>query len=354
MTRARILKMILKGFFLLNLFSLCSFLELNKIKPLEFSEQDNRGFINSTKSSIEEYAKSVWIYLQLIHEETGDRILSENHCLKVKKTWEETLKSIEISPKPKNQDLIKFREYIIETLKISLKLITKQYDEIRSPASEQTRQINKDSSVVQLKMQNDFEEIKNLQKDLQKRHLQLAQLSRKYYGVLVPEIALEKVEYLYLKSEKLYYDGNLTDALSELDKILKINKDYSKAYKLMGTIYIEKNDPKNAERAFLECLRLNLDDPEVYYEIGKLLEYQGKFKDAVNSYEVALRIKPDYVDALFKSGKLMVEHKIDKQLGEKRLKTFLDLASKDKTLSIDSDSIKLAKTLLKSLSDGKK
>lgn len=325
----------------------CSFIEYQDIIPQTFTENTDLEFISKTKPNIDEYSKSIWGYMKLMNElDKKDSEVLKTDVTSIQGSLNKIIKSLETSPIPVNPDLISFKNEFSLTLKICLESLNQFPADKPGKAKGKAKKLEKEN----------INKIINSAKKFRTSNDGIIILFQKYYGVLVPEIALTDDDYKYLQAEKLLAEGKNNDAIAALDKILLKNNNHLKSHKLKGKIYVLNNAPKEAEKSFLEALRLDLKDPEVFFEIGKILEMQNKYNDAINSYEVALKIKPDYPQALYKCGLIMVNNDIRPDVGKERLKQFMEIAPQHKSKSITDDMIKNTENILtpKKQSEAKK
>lgn len=147
-------------------------------------------------------------------------------------------------------------------------------------------------------------------------------------------------EIYYLRACTLIRLERLQEALTDLDKALKLDSQYEKAYYEKGNILSKLSKPELANEAYAKVLEINPDNPDVqsmfaynagnyqeaikyfnmilkqepdnldaYYYKGKALSQIGKYEDAMASYKAALDIKPDLQTALYAQAELYYQLK---------------------------------------------
>ncbi len=320
----------------------CGFIELNEIIPVKFTEKADSDFISVTKPVISEYAKSLWAYNKMING-LADRdksiITKEAAILRI--SLKKSLKTFDAAPEPQSNELKDFKIKYNQAIISAIECLDNFPEAI--PAKSASQKEKSSGKKLDKKITDNILKANEKYMD---EHNKLTFAFPKFFEISVPEIALGKDDYAYLKAEKELSDNNKDEALRIIDSILKTNNDFFKAHKFKGQILILKNDPKNAEKSFLEALRLNLKDAEVFLSIGKILEMQNKPNDAVNSYEVALKIFADYPEVLYRCGSIMVKNNIRPVEGKERLQKFKSLMPQQRTKSITDEMIENANKLL--------
>jgi tetratricopeptide (TPR) repeat protein len=99
--------------------------------------------------------------------------------------------------------------------------------------------------------------------------------------------------------------GDLENALSDYNRILKIDPNYSNAYFNLGYIDLAyRKDYKAAIVHFTDAIRVNNQYLEAFYNRGVCFEMTGDIPAAIKDYNAALSIVPTYKLAQDKLNKL--------------------------------------------------
>ena len=89
--------------------------------------------------------------------------------------------------------------------------------------------------------------------------------------------AVNKVESesiaLYNAGLKLYKEKKYKESLEKLKKAVELNTLYADAYVVIGGIYVERQDPKNAIEYFEKALKVNPNHPEARENLKRVKEY---------------------------------------------------------------------------------
>lgn len=101
------------------------------------------------------------------------------------------------------------------------------------------------------------------------------------------------------------------EAITHLDKAIRIEPESSPANFLLGVAYYRAGNDKQAVSSFLETVRIQPDNVQAYIYLGNIESSAGHADKAVEYYDKALAIKSSMPDVLFnkastlaKSGKL--------------------------------------------------
>jgi type IV pilus assembly protein PilF len=87
-----------------------------------------------------------------------------------------------------------------------------------------------------------------------------------------------------------YYErGNMGVALDELRQATTADPTYSGSYGLLGLVYMELKDPRQAEANFERALRLSPNDAEINHNYGWFLCQNGREKESTRYFLQALR-----------------------------------------------------------------
>jgi len=87
-----------------------------------------------------------------------------------------------------------------------------------------------------------------------------------------------------------YYErGNMGVALDELRQANIADPSYAQAYGLLGLVYMELKDARQAESSFERGLRLSPNDADLNHNYGWFLCQNGREKDSIRYFLQALR-----------------------------------------------------------------
>ncbi len=87
-----------------------------------------------------------------------------------------------------------------------------------------------------------------------------------------------------------YYErGNMGVALDELRKATDADSSYPQAYSLLGLVYMELKDPRQAESNFEHGLQLSPNDADLNHNYGWFLCQNGREKESIKYFLQALR-----------------------------------------------------------------
>jgi type IV pilus assembly protein PilF len=87
-----------------------------------------------------------------------------------------------------------------------------------------------------------------------------------------------------------YYErGNMGVALDELRQANTADPSYPQAYGLLGLVYMELKDPRQAESNFERALRLSPNDADINHNYGWFLCQNSREKESIKYFLQALR-----------------------------------------------------------------
>jgi tetratricopeptide (TPR) repeat protein len=89
---------------------------------------------------------------------------------------------------------------------------------------------------------------------------------------------------------------------------LKIVPRHGLMLSFIGQMYLEKNQPKDAEIAFRRLINDEPNDASLYNYLATALEQQGRGKDALNAYRQALSFDADSEEALQGAARILATH----------------------------------------------
>ncbi len=132
----------------------------------------------------------------------------------------------------------------------------------------------------------------------------------------------------HLKSKE--YD----EAVKILEKIVLQEKRIPAPFVNLGMAYNKTGQPKKAEAAFLQALKIELTNPVANNQLGLLYRKLGRFNDAKKAYTNALTEYPDYLPIVKNVGILCELYMRDLPCALKYYEHYLDLQPDDKTMKI--------------------
>ncbi|MCA9487065.1 MAG: tetratricopeptide repeat protein [Candidatus Woesearchaeota archaeon] len=97
----------------------------------------------------------------------------------------------------------------------------------------------------------------------------------------------------YEKARSLLFRGKIDEAEKELEKTLEIDRNFSKAYNLMGRCCREKNDFASALPLYEKAVELDADFGDAYRNIGNALYYLNRFNEMIPFFSKAVELMPN-------------------------------------------------------------
>ena len=91
--------------------------------------------------------------------------------------------------------------------------------------------------------------------------------------------------------------GQLDLSVEAYKKALDIKPDYADAYNNMGNALQDQDQLEEAIKAYKKALDIKPDHADAYNNIGNALQDQGKLEEAIEAYKKAIAIKPDQAEA---------------------------------------------------------
>jgi Flp pilus assembly protein TadD len=101
-------------------------------------------------------------------------------------------------------------------------------------------------------------------------------------------------------------EGKIPEARDALHRMRSINPENAQAYDLLGLCDIRSADMQDAERNFLEAIRLEPLLPGPHNNLATLLLSTREFREAEFQFRRALALSPQYADAHHGLGLLLI------------------------------------------------
>ena len=113
-------------------------------------------------------------------------------------------------------------------------------------------------------------------------------------------------------------------AIEAYRKAVELNPGAAGALVNLGTIYYRQRKYEDAERQYLDAIRVDASYPLAHYNLGNLYDEQGDLTRAEQHYNVALELNPNYADAHFNLA-LLAERRGDFLKAVRHWKSYLKL-----------------------------
>ena len=102
-------------------------------------------------------------------------------------------------------------------------------------------------------------------------------------------------------------DSRVRRVLADSEKDLHLRSDAAFAYQNLATYYHDSERYPEAERLYMEALRLKPDYPTALYNLGRVLYAQGEPEEALQRFQEAVEVNPGYVGAWKDLGTLLYQ-----------------------------------------------
>ncbi|MGH9327484.1 MAG: sulfatase-like hydrolase/transferase [Terriglobia bacterium] len=89
-----------------------------------------------------------------------------------------------------------------------------------------------------------------------------------------------------------FHTRKLDGAVKELERTKELSPYFSRAYKLLGSIWLEEGKYAQAQKEFGQLLLLTPDDYEANYNVGVLAIRKGDFQEGIRRFEKAAEADP--------------------------------------------------------------
>ncbi len=112
---------------------------------------------------------------------------------------------------------------------------------------------------------------------------------------------------LYVDALMFSESGEDKEAVEKLDSAVKLNKDFSPAYSLLGEIYEKMQDYEKSAASYNEATRVNPWSFDDYFSLGRVYRIMKQFAQAVKAYVRACELKPNHFEAHVNAAKSYYE-----------------------------------------------
>ena len=118
-----------------------------------------------------------------------------------------------------------------------------------------------------------------------------------------------EIDFLFKQGFAHHQQGQLAQAKSAYEKILKKNPQYFDALNLLGVIAYQTHDHLRALALMDQAIAVNPRHALVHSNRGNVLQALGRFDEAVSSYDHAVELNPDLAETLNNRGNALQELK---------------------------------------------
>ncbi len=92
-------------------------------------------------------------------------------------------------------------------------------------------------------------------------------------------------------------EGKIDEAIEHCNNAIRIEPNFSDAYKVRGNAYNMANQLQQALENYNELIRLKPNDQDAYNGKGVVYAKVGRYQQAIEEFNIAIRLKQDYVNA---------------------------------------------------------
>jgi len=113
---------------------------------------------------------------------------------------------------------------------------------------------------------------------------------------------------VHLHHGKLLHNfGEMDQSANAYTHALRINPQYSDAYRELAVLLIDAGVLDQAMEALIMAIKLNPQDALAFYHLGLIKKMQGQDAEAIDAYGMAVAIKPDYAEAHVNLAKIAID-----------------------------------------------
>ncbi len=103
-------------------------------------------------------------------------------------------------------------------------------------------------------------------------------------------------------------EGKHEEAINNYKNAIKIKPAYSHAYYNLASAYLDQKNMEEAEKYFIETIRVNPNFANAHNKLGIILEmHYKKYDEAIYHYRQELKIQPDYFGAHYNIGIALIQ-----------------------------------------------
>jgi len=103
----------------------------------------------------------------------------------------------------------------------------------------------------------------------------------------------------------MFQHGYLEPAAASFEQVIAAKPQEPEAYYNLGTLYLRKNDLKNARRYLEQTVKLRSGHAEAWNNLGMIAAQEGQGEEAVRDFQQSLQLRPSYVIAMLNLGNLL-------------------------------------------------
>lgn len=103
----------------------------------------------------------------------------------------------------------------------------------------------------------------------------------------------------YLLAQLCFEKNEEMECKYQLETIVENDSDFTEAWYLLGMLYRQRSDWKNAIVAYKNLTQLVPQDAEVYYRLGIAQRHEGKTEEAISNFKFATELKADFSRAFY-------------------------------------------------------
>jgi tetratricopeptide (TPR) repeat protein len=112
----------------------------------------------------------------------------------------------------------------------------------------------------------------------------------------IPKVINQVSAGVALEQGKAFYEkGDVENAITNFDKAIKLNPNFTEAYTYRGFAYGQQGAYLLAIDDFDRALQLKPDYADAYLGRGIAYYYQGDLEQAIRQYDKALEIEPNSI-----------------------------------------------------------
>ncbi|MEA2060920.1 MAG: tetratricopeptide repeat protein [Thermodesulfobacteriota bacterium] len=107
------------------------------------------------------------------------------------------------------------------------------------------------------------------------------------------EKPLDNLEQIFKKYYSAHREGNLSEAETGYQEILKIRPDWGQVLNALGNLYLDQDRPEKAKPVFEKAAHINPPDLSACYNLGRLKQLENDHQGALVIYKLMLDRQPN-------------------------------------------------------------